>query len=121
MPTEQFAALHTPEQFRYVLQDQHADPNAPAMIGEAAYVDIPGDFPERVFFHTEVSPEHSGQGLASLLVRTAVEDSISAGYKIVPVCPYIKAWLPKHPEFADHVVAPRADHLRAIRDQQSTS
>jgi len=32
----------------------------------------------------------------------------------VPVCPYVKSWLPKHPEYAEHVVEPTRAHLRAI-------
>jgi len=101
---------HRPHEQRYVLLDDEAE------IGEEKYVDA-GD--ERVLFHTVVSEDHAGKGLASVLVRGAVDDLIASGLKVVPVCPYVKAWLPKHPEYADHVVAPTRAHVRAIAQQGS--
>ena len=96
---------HRPLANRYVLLDEDAE------IGEEQYVDHEGD---RVLFHTAVSPDYAGQGLASVLVRGAVDDAIASGLGIVPVCPYVKAWLPKHPEYAEHVVEPAPAHLRAV-------
>ncbi|MCF3122574.1 N-acetyltransferase [Streptomyces arenae] len=55
----------------------------------------------RVFFHTEIDDAHAGQGLASILVREALEDVRSAGLRVVPVCPYVAKFLKKHEEFAD--------------------
>ncbi|MVO88048.1 GNAT family N-acetyltransferase [Streptomyces sp. p1417] len=55
----------------------------------------------RVFFHTEIDDAHAGQGLASVLVREALEDVRSAGLRAVPVCPYVAKFLKKHEEFAD--------------------
>ncbi|MFK4066689.1 GNAT family N-acetyltransferase [Streptomyces sp. NPDC029674] len=55
----------------------------------------------RVFFHTEIDDAYAGQGLASILVRKALDDVRGAGLRIVPVCPYVAKFLEKHEEFAD--------------------
>ncbi|MEV7196217.1 GNAT family N-acetyltransferase [Streptomyces sp. NPDC093510] len=55
----------------------------------------------RVFFHTEIDDAYAGQGLASILVREALDDVRSAGLRIVPVCPYVAKFLKKHEEYAD--------------------
>ncbi|CAG7621323.1 GNAT family N-acetyltransferase [Leucobacter soli] len=122
MPEQRFTIEHRPEEGRYVLLD--SEPTAAAggdpVIGEESYVDVVAadGTVERVLFHTAVSEAYAGQGLASVLVGAVVADLVAAGIRIVPVCPYVKAWLPKHPEFADHVVAVRGEHLRAVRDRQ---
>ncbi|HEU5429062.1 MAG TPA: GNAT family N-acetyltransferase [Actinocrinis sp.] len=56
---------------------------------------------QRVFYHTEVDDAFAGQGLASRLVQQALTDTRSAGKRIVPVCPYVAAFLKRHEEFAD--------------------
>ncbi|MFJ7068038.1 GNAT family N-acetyltransferase [Streptomyces sp. NPDC101115] len=55
----------------------------------------------RVFFHTEIDDAYAGQGLASVLVRQALDDVRASGLRIVPVCPYVAKFLKKHEEFAD--------------------
>ena len=111
MPEDRFQVRPEPEHARYVLLDRNEDGNRDLAIGEEDYVDVAD---QRVFYHTVVSEDYGGQGLASVLVRAAVEDTIAAGLAIVPVCPYVKGWLPKHPEYAEHVVNPRPEHLQAI-------
>ncbi|MEV6164404.1 GNAT family N-acetyltransferase [Streptomyces sp. NPDC052052] len=56
---------------------------------------------QRVFYHTKIHEAFSGRGLASQLVREALDDVRAAGKRVVPVCPYVKAFLSKHEEFAD--------------------
>ncbi|MFI1094899.1 GNAT family N-acetyltransferase [Streptomyces sp. NPDC020917] len=56
---------------------------------------------QRVFFHTEIDEAFAGQGLASTLVRQALDDVRASGKRIVPVCPYVAKFLQKHGEFAD--------------------
>ncbi|CAM5450982.1 hypothetical protein SALBM135S_01894 [Streptomyces alboniger] len=64
----------------------------------------------RVFFHTEIDDAYAGQGLASVLVREALDDVRGTGKRIVPVCPYVAKFLKKHEEYADLVdpVTPEA-------------
>ena len=55
------------------------------------------------FFHTEVSEEYEGKGVSSALVRFALDDVRANGGTIVPLCPFVAAWLPRHPEYDDLV------------------
>ncbi|MBN0973722.1 MULTISPECIES: GNAT family N-acetyltransferase [unclassified Gordonia (in: high G+C Gram-positive bacteria)] len=54
----------------------------------------------RVFFHTEVDPAFGGRGLATILVREALDDARDRGLRIVGVCPLVAAFLKKNPEYA---------------------
>ncbi|MFT4083363.1 MAG: GNAT family N-acetyltransferase [Nocardioides sp.] len=47
--------------------------------------------------HTEIDPTHHGRGLASGLVGFALADVRAAGKRIVPSCPYVAAWIRRHP------------------------
>jgi predicted GNAT family acetyltransferase len=51
--------------------------------------------------HTEVRPEFEGRGIASRFVAWAFEDARARGLKVVPNCPYVRTWLPRHPEVHD--------------------
>ncbi|WP_067437443.1 GNAT family N-acetyltransferase [Nocardioides jensenii] len=52
------------------------------------------------FTHTEVSLE--GQGVGGALARQAL-DAVRAegGLRVVPLCPFIKSWIEKHPDYQD--------------------
>ncbi|MCP2267210.1 GNAT family N-acetyltransferase [Promicromonospora thailandica] len=81
--------------------------------GLSAYQDF-GET-QRIFYHTEVFDEFEGQGLAAVLTRTALGDSIQAGHRIVAVCPYVKKWLTTHRDFDDATDPLHREHLRALR------
>jgi uncharacterized protein len=53
--------------------------------------------------HTEVDPAFAGQGLGERLVAGALEDLRSRGLKLVPLCPFVRAYLRRHPDQADLV------------------
>lgn len=55
----------------------------------------------RIFTHTEVPPEDEGKGLGAKLVRAALEDTRKQGFKIVPACSFVVAYVRRHPEFDD--------------------
>ncbi len=48
--------------------------------------------------HTEVPEALRGKGLGSQLVRAALDYAHFNQLKIIPVCPFVKAYLQKHPE-----------------------
>ena len=56
-----------------------------------------------LFTHTEVLPEHEGQGLGSQLARFALEDVRRRGLKAIPVCKFIAGFIRRHPEYLDLV------------------
>ena len=58
---------------------------------------------QRIFFHTEVDERFSGRGLANKLITGALTDTRAAGRRIVPVCPFVAAYLKRHDDFADIV------------------
>jgi predicted GNAT family acetyltransferase len=53
------------------------------------------------FTHTEVPAAMSGHGIGSQLVRGALEAARAQGLKVVPKCPFVSAYMAKHPEFND--------------------
>lgn len=61
--------------------------------GRADFVDSPESTNERIFFHTEVDQQFSGRGLAGLLVRESLADSIRENLTVVPVCPLFASHL----------------------------
>lgn len=42
-----------------------------------------------------------GTGTAAALVNALIADARTKGYRIVPLCPYVRAQSQKHPEWAD--------------------
>jgi predicted GNAT family acetyltransferase len=59
-----------------------------------------------VFTHTEVPPALEGRGVGSALARGALDLAIADRQDIVPLCPFIAAWIARHPEYAAHVRKP---------------
>jgi uncharacterized protein len=55
--------------------------------------------------HTEVDPVAEGKGVGSRLVAGAFEDIRSRGLSLVPVCPFVRTYVRRHPEQADLVAA----------------
>jgi predicted GNAT family acetyltransferase len=53
------------------------------------------------FTHTEVSPVHEGKGVGGTLVRAALDDVRGRGLRVRPQCPFVAAWIDKHPDYAD--------------------
>ncbi len=49
--------------------------------------------------HTEVPPELRGHGLAGVLAKAALEAARAAGEHVIATCPYVQAYLRKHPEY----------------------
>jgi predicted GNAT family acetyltransferase len=54
-----------------------------------------------VFTHTEVLQE--GKGVGSFLAKEALLDARTQGKHVVPVCPFIAAYLRKYREYIDLV------------------
>ena len=56
------------------------------------------------FAHTEVPKELGGRGIGARLAKGALDQARARGLKVVPLCPFIKAYIEKHPEYQDLVL-----------------
>jgi predicted GNAT family acetyltransferase len=76
--------------------------------GSRFVVDLPdgpaelfyGEFAEDVLDlqHTEVPPSGRGKGVGDALVRAALRYAQERGARVMATCPYVRAWLRRHPE-----------------------
>lgn len=51
--------------------------------------------------HTEVPPALNGKGIGSRLARGLLDLARAEGAKVKPLCPFVKSYIAKHPEYAD--------------------
>lgn len=52
-----------------------------------------------VFTHTEVPEELEGKGVGSSLARAALDYAREHGFKVLPLCPFIRSYIERHPEY----------------------
>jgi predicted GNAT family acetyltransferase len=57
-----------------------------------------------VLVHTEVPAELEGRGIGTSLVTAAVDRAAREGLTLVPLCPFARDWLERHPEAASKAV-----------------
>jgi predicted GNAT family acetyltransferase len=55
--------------------------------------------------HTDVDPKWEGKGVGATLVRGALDDLRARGLKVRPYCPFVAAYIRRHPEYQDLVAA----------------
>ena len=54
--------------------------------------------PDRVaLVHTEIEPSLRGRGLGTRLVEAALGDLRERGVRVIPLCPFIAAYIRHHP------------------------
>ena len=53
------------------------------------------------FVHTEVPPELGGKGIASKLIKGALDQVRASGLKVIPQCPFVKAFIEKNAAYQD--------------------
>lgn len=51
--------------------------------------------------HTGAPEEMKGTGVAAAMVDYLIADARANGFKIIPICPYVRARYEKHPEWQD--------------------
>ncbi|MCG2801817.1 MAG: N-acetyltransferase [Cellulomonas sp.] len=73
------------------------------MIGQADYEPTGGVL---AFTHTEVDGAFEGRGVASFLVQQALDEVRGSGRTVVAICPYVRAWLHRHPDYQDLLAPP---------------
>jgi uncharacterized protein len=86
---DEIAVRHDPERTRFVV-------DLPEGQAELRY----GEFAEDVLDlqHTEVPPAGRGRGIGDALVRAALHYARERGARVMATCPYVQAWLRRHPD-----------------------
>jgi hypothetical protein len=56
-----------------------------------------------VLTHTEVTPAYEGKGVGSALARASLEQARVQQLAVLPLCPFMAAWIGKHHEYRDLV------------------
>ena len=82
--------VDNPEEHRYELWLDHR------LAGEIRHA--ARDDGAIVLIHTEIDRELEGQGLGNLLVQGALDDLRARGIDYVPLCPFVRAYLRRHPQ-----------------------
>jgi uncharacterized protein len=68
--------------------------------GFAAYRRHP---PLITFTHTEVDHRFERRGLGSRLVWAALDATRAEGLSVIPVCPFVREYIARHPQYPDLV------------------
>jgi predicted GNAT family acetyltransferase len=66
--------------------------------GFTEYRDVGGRL---ILSHTEVDPAFEGRGIGSRLASGMLDDIRARGLKIKVTCPFIRAFITRHPEYRD--------------------
>jgi predicted GNAT family acetyltransferase len=73
----------------------------------AGFVTYTADGSRMTLIHTEVAPEFEGQGLGRRLATGALEDIRARGMSVEPMCPFIRRFIQRNPQYADLVAGAR--------------
>lgn len=71
--------------------------------GKLAYLTYRREDGALYLLHTDVPRELEGNGLGSRLVRHALDAARAEGVDVVPLCPFVGAYVRRHPEYGDLV------------------
>ena len=75
--------------------------------GETPFIEYIQNNQNIIFLtHTEVPRSLEGNGLGSLIVSKTLQHIRNEGHKMAPLCPFVAAYLKKHPEDAEGILAP---------------
>ena len=103
-PEPQISVVDDPEHSRYELRVDGE------IAGQLVYR---VDGARRTLVHTEIDPAFEGQGLGSNLAAAALDDARQRGFTVVPLCPFVTAYLRRHRDQLDVVEEPYRTRLGA--------
>jgi uncharacterized protein len=63
------------------------------------------------FPHTKVVDKFTGQGLATALIRTALDEARKRGAGVLPFCSFVREFIVRNPEYLDLVPADQRPHF----------
>lgn len=76
-----------------------------AVDGEVAFLTYRRRNDHVLLNHTEVPEVFRGKGYGGLLAKHALDEARTTGKHVIVRCPFVTAWLKRHSEFDDIVVA----------------
>ena len=95
-----FSIVRVAERHQYELRD------GDLTIGFAKYREQPGRI---TFTHTVVDSAYEGRGLGSRIARHVLDEAVANKLRIVPVCPFIAAYLRRHHDYDASIDWPVTD------------
>jgi len=95
MTSQSPAVADRPELNRYEL----------ALDGEVAVLNYRRKDDRIILLHTEVPEAFRGRGVGGVLARYAFEEARKAGHQVIVKCPFVTAWLRRHHEYDDIIIA----------------
>jgi predicted GNAT family acetyltransferase len=86
-----------------VIADEPAEQRYVARLGDrlVGFAEYRNVHDRTILFHTEVDPSVEGQGVGSRLAAGVLDDIRARGRKVTIKCPFIAAYVARHPEYAD--------------------
>ena len=54
-----------------------------------------------IFLHTVVAEKYEGQGVGGAIARYALDDTRTRRLQVRALCPFIRGWMERHPEYSD--------------------
>jgi predicted GNAT family acetyltransferase len=69
--------------------------------GQIAFAEYHLDEGVITFVHTKTPTALTGRGIASTLIRGALEQVRARGLKVIPQCSFVSSFIARHPQFAD--------------------
>lgn len=95
-----------------MLDDPAADRFELRVDGElTGFVAYRADEQVHVFTHTEIDPAYEGRGLGSVLIRGVLDEMRSRGRAVLPVCPFVRSFVERHPDYLDLVPPAERDRF----------
>ena len=84
--------IHEPESRRFVVHE----------LGHEAYLTY-YELPNHVLdlAHTHTANEIRGRGVATALIRNALDYARENGYRVVAGCPFVQTFVDRHHEYSD--------------------
>ena len=112
---EPVRGLHSAPRPKHAAEPPNQQPMSDVVHDSAAHrlrIDLPEgeaslEYQERdgrmVLLHTGVPEDAEGEGYGGALVRAAFDHARATGVGVVPLCAFARAYVARHPEYADLV------------------
>ncbi len=103
--------MDTNEDSVIVVDNDAASRYEATVAGHLAVIDYER-LPDRItLIHAGVPPEVEGRGIAGKLSRFALDDARAKHLSVIPRCPYVAAYIKRHPEYLDLVPQGYRSHV----------